>query len=161
MSTDFERALEFVLVWEGGLVNDPADPGGRTAYGVTQRVYDGWLKARGQPTKDVYTISQAEVATIYQQFYWNPIMVGRTWPLNVVLFDTAVNMGVGRANEFLDAAKRLPVLPWQDRMTVLAGRVMTNRERYYRNLAAARPTLSKFLVGWLNRTAALRLLTNL
>ena len=38
----FERALTFVLRWEGGYVDHPADPGGATNYGVTQRTYDAW-----------------------------------------------------------------------------------------------------------------------
>lgn len=43
MSADgFEPALAFVLRWEGGFVDNPADPGGRTNKGITQKVYDAW-----------------------------------------------------------------------------------------------------------------------
>lgn len=35
-----DPALKFVLRWEGGFVDHPDDPGGRTNKGVTQKVYD-------------------------------------------------------------------------------------------------------------------------
>ena len=39
-SPAFESSLPFILRWEGGFVDHPADPGGRTNKGVTQKVYD-------------------------------------------------------------------------------------------------------------------------
>jgi len=44
-SSAFETALPFVLRWEGGFVDHPADPGGRTNRGVTQRTYDAWRQS--------------------------------------------------------------------------------------------------------------------
>jgi len=35
--TPFETAVEFVLKYEGGLTNNPADPGGLTKFGISQR----------------------------------------------------------------------------------------------------------------------------
>lgn len=46
MITEFEPALKAVLVHEGGFSNHPADTGGATMKGVTQRVYDGFRKRR-------------------------------------------------------------------------------------------------------------------
>ncbi len=34
----FEKALQFTLKWEGGYVDDPADPGGETNYGITEKL---------------------------------------------------------------------------------------------------------------------------
>jgi len=39
-SPEFAAALPFVLRWEGGYVDHPDDPGGRTNKGVTQKTYD-------------------------------------------------------------------------------------------------------------------------
>ena len=36
---DFDKALKFVLKWEGGYSNDPNDPGGETKYGISKRSY--------------------------------------------------------------------------------------------------------------------------
>jgi len=40
MKDNFERSLALVLQHEGGYVNHPSDPGGRTNLGVTQRVWE-------------------------------------------------------------------------------------------------------------------------
>ena len=41
MTSDFSEALRLVLAQEGGRVDDPRDPGGRTNRGITQATYDG------------------------------------------------------------------------------------------------------------------------
>ena len=67
-----DDALKFVLRWEGGFVDHPNDPGGRTNKGVTQKVYDSWRQRQGQPVRDVKAIDDAEVISIYRGDYWVP-----------------------------------------------------------------------------------------
>jgi hypothetical protein len=55
------ESLAKVLVHEGGDVNHPADPGGPTNQGVTQRVYDAYRKGRGLPVRSVKHIAAEEV----------------------------------------------------------------------------------------------------
>ncbi len=101
----FEAALTFVLRWEGGFVDHPADPGGRTNRGVTQRTYDAWRAGQGLPRRDVKLIDDADVHAVYKSGYWTPPrcdMLDR--PLDLVHLDTAVNMGPGRAVRFLQQA---------------------------------------------------------
>jgi hypothetical protein len=52
----FADALSHLLVREGGKVDNPKDPGGRTNQGVTQRVYNGWRTRSHLPVRDVYLI---------------------------------------------------------------------------------------------------------
>ena len=97
-SAAFEAALPFVLRWEGGFVDHPNDPGGRTNKGVTQKVYDAWRRRQGLPQRDVKMIEHNEVLAIYEGGYWIPPrcdLLERQ--LDLVQFDTAVNMGIGRA----------------------------------------------------------------
>ncbi|NBY21315.1 MAG: hypothetical protein EBQ73_00210, partial [Gammaproteobacteria bacterium] len=98
MKENFPQALKQVLKYEGGKVDDPRDPGGRTAFGVTQDTYNAWRKKQGLPNADVFTISQADVAAIYRQEYWDSIR-GDDLPAGVdfAVFDFAVNSGVSRA----------------------------------------------------------------
>lgn len=102
---EFERSLIKVLVHEGGYVNHPADPGGATNRGVTQRVYDDFLKSRQMKSRPVKEITSAEVEAIYRQKYWN-LMKGDQLPAGVsyVVFDGAVNSGVAQSVKWLQRA---------------------------------------------------------
>ena len=104
-SAAFEASLPFVLRWEGGFVDHPNDPGGRTNKGVTQRVYDAWRKRQGLPVRDVKRLDDTELHRIYESGYWIPPHCDRlARQLDLVHFDTAVNMGPGRAVRFLQKA---------------------------------------------------------
>jgi lysozyme family protein len=166
-SPAFEAALPFVLRWEGDFIDHPNDPGGRTNKGVTQNVYDAWRGRQGLPRRDVKAIEDAEVLAIYEAGYWIPPrcdLLER--PLHLVQFDTAVNMGVGRAVRFLQHAVGCKVDgdfgPITERAVAACDRGATivkycdAREAFYRNLAKTRPDLAVFLKGWLNRLNALR-----
>jgi lysozyme family protein len=162
-----DAALRFVLRWEGGLVDHPDDPGGRTNKGVTQKVYDGWRKRQGQVPQDVKLIDDAEVHAIYAADYWLPPRCDLlATPLDLVQFDTAVNMGVGRAVRFLQAAVGCGVDgdfgPGTERAVAgcdTGGTVADycrRREAFYRGLVEKNPKLAVFLKGWMNRLNALR-----
>jgi len=102
MKDDFAKALPRILVYEGGKVDDPQDPGGRTNKGITQATFNAFLRAHDAATRDVYGITDAEVATIYKGEYWDRVR-GDELPVGVDLcvFDAAVNSGVGRAIKWL------------------------------------------------------------
>lgn len=101
----FARCLAFVLVHEGGWADNPADPGGATMRGITIGTYTRWRLAHGQPvpTKDdLRNISDAEVNQIYRVGYWVASGADKLpWPLCLVVMDTAVNAGVGVAQQLL------------------------------------------------------------
>jgi lysozyme family protein len=104
MKENYAQALKQVLKYEGGKVDDPRDPGGRTAFGVTQNTYNAWRKKQNLPIVDVFTISQNEVAAIYRQEYWDKIR-GDDLPSGVdfAVFDFAVNSGVSKAAKTLQS----------------------------------------------------------
>jgi len=144
-------ALAFTLPWEGGYVNDPDDPGGATNKGITQAVYDAWQEEHGLSHVPVKLIPDATVAAIYERKYWTPCGHGLPAPLDMVAFDTAVNCGVARCQEWLANGWH----PTGD--TKAAARNLCDaRENHYRGLVARKPVMAKFLKGWLNRLTALR-----
>jgi len=166
-SAAFEQSIPFILRWEGGFVDHPADPGGRTNQGVTQKVYDRWRARKGLPARDVKLIDKAEVHAIYEADYWMPPRCDLLQrPLDLAQFDTAVNMGVGRAVRLLQRCVGCDADgdfgPQTERAVASceAGDTLRQycdaREAYYRNLAGKRPDLKVFLKGWLNRLNALR-----
>lgn len=143
----------FVLRWEGGYVNNPSDPGGATNKGITQGAYNAYRLSRNLPTQSVRFIAQIEVESIYFNNYWKASRSDLLSPkLALVHFDTAVNMGVGRANQFLSQARQSA---GSDEASIIK-RYLEIREAYYRAIVASRPSQGIFLNGWLNRLNALR-----
>lgn len=141
----FQKALSFVLRWEGGYVNNPNDKGGATNKGITQYTYNTWLVAQGKARKDVKFISDSEVREIYRKNYWIKTGCNKmSKPFAVICFDTAVNMGISRVKEFLLIAN------WCD-----TEKFLNAREAKYREFASY-GNQKIFLQGWLNRLNALR-----
>lgn len=129
-SNNFVKALTFTLSHEGGYVNIPSDPGGETKWGISKRAH---------PTVDIRNLTEADAAQIYYDEYWVPSGCdGLDLPLQVAVFDTAVNCGVGRAKAWL---KNFP-----DPHIFLQAR----RTHYYA-LVDNNEDMRKFLNGWLNR----------
>ncbi|TIS04249.1 MAG: N-acetylmuramidase, partial [Mesorhizobium sp.] len=100
-----KEALARVLVHEGGYVNHPADPGGPTNKGVTQRIYDAYRKGKGLATRSVKGITSLEVFDIYDRQYWDAVKADQL-PAGVdyVVFDGAVNSGPGQSIKWLQGA---------------------------------------------------------
>lgn len=103
MKQNFAEALQKLLEHEGGFVDHPADPGGRTNLGVTQKVWEEWV---GHPVdeKAMRALTPATVAPLYRAKYWDKIK-GDDLPTGVdyTVFDAAVNSGPGRAAKWLQA----------------------------------------------------------
>ena len=100
MSILRDQVINHVIKIEGGYVNDPSDAGGATNWGITERVarqngYTGSME--GLPRKLAFDIYVAK--------YWNALELDQVEVLSSdiakELVDTAVNMGTGRAAEFL------------------------------------------------------------
>lgn len=105
MQSNRSRSISRTLVYEGGKVDNPHDPGGRTNEGVTQSTFNAYLRGKGRVFRDVYTITPLEVADIYTVHYWNAIK-GDQLPsgLDFCVYDAAVNSGPGRAGMWLQQA---------------------------------------------------------
>lgn len=90
---NFERCLEHVLQFEGGLVDNPHDPGGLTNLGISRRAYPG---------EDIRGMTRERAAYLYRRDYWNKVS-GDDLPdgLDLVAFDAAVNSGVSRGAKWL------------------------------------------------------------
>lgn len=98
---DFTDALAIILKHEGGYVNHPRDPGGRTNLGVTQRVWEAWI-GRKATEADMRGLKQSDVQPLYERNYWQASGADRL-PIGIALcvFDFAVNSGPARAVRYL------------------------------------------------------------
>ena len=160
MRENYAKCLNAVLVFEGGFVNHPKDPGGRTNKGITQYVYNSWRKSKGLPTRDVKDIPMSEVTLIYKANYWDMIK-GDELPsgLDLALFDFAVNSGVYRAIRFIQGIVgvrpdgvmgpiTLKAIKESDKDLVLA--ICNERMKFLKGLS----TWHYFGKGWTNRVAS-------
>jgi lysozyme family protein len=174
---DIDQLIDALLEREGGYVNNPADRGGPTNFGITEAV----ARAQGY-TGAMQALPRQEAVEIYTRLYWlRPRFdeVARRAPsVAAELFDTGVNMGPAVAVTFLQRA--LTALNRNDRDypdLVPDGRIGTvtlaaldaflaargaasgetvllralealQGERYIR-LAELRPANEAFLYGWL------------
>ncbi len=101
----FERALPPLLVIEGGKVDDPRDPGGRTNQGVIQRVYNAWRTNQGLPQRDVYKMENHERDAIYRVQFWDAIHGDDLREgVGYVVFDGAVHSGSKQSIKWLQRA---------------------------------------------------------
>jgi len=90
---NFDAAFERLLGHEGGYVDDPADPGGETRYGISKRQYPG---------EDIKGLTLARAKELYRRDYWGPAGCDAVQEsLKFDLFDTAVNAGVEKAIKLL------------------------------------------------------------
>ncbi len=96
----FETAFEKTIGHEGGYVNDPADPGGETKFGISKRSYSGL---------DIANLTLERAKEIYKRDFWDhPGFSGiRDAELAIKLFDLGVNFGTGRVIKFLQEATNL------------------------------------------------------
>jgi lysozyme family protein len=130
----FDDDVAFVLEREGGYVFDPDDPGGETNMGISHRAY---------PDEDIKHLTRARAVELYKRDYWFKANCDALpEPLALVVFDTAVNMGVGKARDLLKASADWQAYLW-------------NRADAYRQIVNSKPTSLKFLAGWLRRLVLL------
>ncbi len=143
-------ALPQVLKWEGGYVNNPDDKGGATNRGITQQTYNSYRRSHEQPMRNVKLITIAEVTQIYKNNYWLAAECEKmSDKFALLVFDTAVNMGISRAKEFLKAAQ------WKYPEKFIAAR----RAKYEEFAKYGNQKI--FLKGWLNRLNDLERVVNM
>ena len=93
---NFNEAIERVLSHEGGYVNNPADPGGETQWGISKRSY---------PNVDIKALTRSQAVEIYRRDFWGAVNAD-DMPDGVAYqtLDFAVNSGVGTAIRYMQRA---------------------------------------------------------
>lgn len=101
MKGNFDQCFKITLVYEGGFVNHPKDPGGMTNLGVTKSVWQNYLN-RDVTEAEMRALTPEIVKPLYKKRYWDAVR-GDDLPsgLDAVVYDFAVNSGPARAAKFL------------------------------------------------------------
>ena len=159
MLSNFPAALALVLKAEGGFVNHPRDPGGMTNLGVTRNVWREWVN-RDVDEAEMRSLTPELVTPLYKQRYWDACHCSDlVRGVDYAVFDSAVNMGPGRAAKLLQAALGVTADGAIGRATIAAATAADpaelleafslGKEAFYKSL----PTFATFGKGWLNRVA--------
>ena len=110
---NFEKAFEKTMGHEGGYVDDPTDAGGETYMGISRKYNPNW---EGWQIIDIAKESanfpgilngdydlNYQVEEFYKENYWDVNKLDDVPSQSIAeeMFDTGVNMGIGRAAKFL------------------------------------------------------------
>lgn len=145
--TDFNQCFDKIIIAEGGYINDSTDPGGETNFGISKRAY---------PNVDIKNLTLEQAKIIYKNDYWDKIRGDEiTYPLNLFLFDCAVNQGVSVAITLLQKSAGIPqdgILGIQTlnaikKTTGIETRFMANRALRY----IETKNFEKYGFGWFKR----------
>ena len=163
MISNYDAALQHVLKSEGLWSDNPADPGGATMKGITLSVYREWKRNPHISKEELRVIPDEEVYNLYKELYWNKVQ-GDYLPAGVdyAVFDSAVNMGVGRAAKLIQEAVGVTADGVLGPASVsaiqktdpkeLIEKFSALKELFYRSLK----TFPVFGTGWLNRVAEVK-----
>lgn len=158
----FERLIGFVLEHEGGLADDPDDPGGITKYGISLRSYPH-LGANG-----IRNLTIEDAKGIYYQDWWLPLKCPQIHDDKVAqkYLDTCVNTGKRTGTKILQRAlqmigyritvdgaigpKTLAAVNAADPQALLVA-MRQQQKAHYERLIQKNPELKKFRRGWMAR----------
>jgi lysozyme family protein len=160
--------IDAVLRYEGGFVNDPADHGGPTQFGVTAANLGRWRKLGRVATVDeVKSMTISEARNIYRDWYIAApgFDAVEHEPLKWVLVDSAVLHGPRTSVKWLQQALGVTVdgVMGAQTMNALAGvdparaaaEILSLRIRRYATIVINDSTQLRFLQGWINRATSL------
>jgi len=169
-----EEYLNAVLEYEGGLVDDPDDKGGKTNRGITEATLRSAIKEGIVPptvTIESLTYDLESVRKIYEvRYYLRAKCNFMPHPLAFAHFDASVNHGVGNSARFIqrtlnvfgtslnvDGAigpKTLAAL--EEVLSTVDVDLITKtycniRKSFYDAIVTNNPSQRKFYNGWMNR----------
>jgi len=172
----FQKALQKTLLFEGGWVSNPDDPGGETYRGISRKSYPEWVgwamidsqrEALNFPgCLDEIEELQREIAAFYKKHYWEKIK-GELIESQAVanyFFDCSVLFGVKRASRMIQMAMMADQKEWDGivgKKTLLA--INKHQEsdlicaliliRISRHawVVSGNKKMKTFLNGWINR----------
>jgi lysozyme family protein len=169
MTERFLRLIPVILVNEGGFVNDPADPGGATKYGVSLR----FLKSLGDlgfdldgdgdvDIEDIRKLTIDDAKKVYWERFYKPLGLDslKSEKLALQVFDHSVNAGVKSAVMLLQQVCGSKKDGIMGPKTIAAAntfvdnislRYMDARKEWYLDLVENKPRFAKFIAGWIKR----------
>ncbi len=112
--SDWQRAKKFTGGWEGGFQKLEWDAGNWTGCDVGKGKLVGTnfgISACSYPNLDIAGLTREQADDIYFRDYWQKSGADKlAWPLNIIVFDTAINFGTATATYYLEQSGGDPLL---------------------------------------------------
>jgi lysozyme family protein len=104
--SDYDKAFSIVVGEEGGYVNNPSDPGGETNWGITWPTLKQAISLKIVPADTtIKSLTADQAKLIYKSLYWDEVKGDQiAYPLDVCVFDSAVNQGIQPAIKMMQRA---------------------------------------------------------
>jgi lysozyme family protein len=163
--TPFEHAFAIVVGHEGGYSAERADPGNWTGGTVGSGELRGTsygISAAAYPSLDIARLTPDDARAIYRRDYWDRVRAdAMPPPLALLVFDAAVNNGVGRAIRWLQGAAGVTVDGQLGPATLAAvaqargAELCAEFQAQRLSFMASLPTWRAFGLGWARRLCAL------
>ena len=165
-SSGFENAVKIVLGLEGGFSEyNPVTKDPRTNKGITQPEFDEFRRKNNLESKDVKDITTDEAMEIYKKEYWDKIQGDKLYAQNpklaIMLFDAAVNNGIGGANGMVKSVVStdgnrfdnvmVDDILAADKSQELFSDIMQRRKQKYKDIVRKDSSQSFYSKGWENR----------
>jgi len=160
----FEKAINYVLIEEGGFTKNPKDPGNWTGgivngegVGVLKGTKKG-ISAKAYPKLNIELLTDDEILFLYKRDYWDAVKADQLPDqIRLHILDFSINAGVPTCIKMMQglggskkdgiigantikSAQRLT--PWN----IASGRV-----KHYAGLVRDKPNNIIFLEGWMQR----------
>ena len=170
MTFNIQQEIDNLIKREGGFVNHPADKGGPTNMGITQKALTNWL-AREATIADIENLSKQTARDIYySNYYIKPSIDDLPELLRPIVFDMVVNSGKrgikllqdalnchgydcgkvdGRIGPKTAASAKAAVEQMGNELIKI---LVRRRVIFYEGIVKADPTQRAFLAGWINRS---------
>jgi len=170
------KIIEKVLQLEGGLVNDPADSGGITNFGITLPFLRQFQKTATE--EDIKSLTKEAAIHIYLTLFSISKTQLLPMPLQPIFFDTVVMSGAKKAVVLLQRTLNLPCYNsgqylledgilgektlnellkiWEDFGLQVVNSYADIREEFFNAHADISPAKEKFLKGWIKRNNSYR-----
>lgn len=165
--SNFQYIKPFILKWEGGFANHPADPGGATNKGITLTVFRRYFGS-DRTVEDLKNITDEQWDYIFKSGYYNKmnanyinnksialLCVDMCWGSGSITAIKKIQKCLGTTADGIVGKKTLTLLNADDSYGVFQ-KLWNMRRDWFYAIVKNRPSSIVFLRGWLNRLNDIR-----
>lgn len=163
---DYRRLISFILKFEGGFVNDPADSGGPTNKGVTLNTFRS-VYGRAKTVNDLKHMTDNEWRHIFKSLYWDKckaddisdqsianMLVDFAWHSGVTTAVKKLQKIVGVTSDGICGVQTIGAINSRYAPETF-NLLKAARMRYLQGIVKNKHSQARFMYGWTKRVNAI------